>query len=155
MLRYSRGAPGSYDHRRWAVTYFGTGNVDRSGCLGDGASWVGLPQPKRPRDNSCGQRVSWKHDIRACQFNVMPGMSGKILGYRPIPSNSKPYAARQNYGQKESLRYEESPNGLLCSVFAQKFLVNRDPVNALLGKLKCCKENGVHDTRTAHGHAET
>jgi hypothetical protein len=41
------------------------------------------------------------------------------------------------------------------SVFAQKLFVERHPVDALLGKLKRCKENSINDTRAAHGHTET
>lgn len=50
-------------------------------------------------------------------------------------------------------RWYKSINAFISS--AQELLVDFHTVNALLGKLKCSKENGVHNAGPRHRDAQT
>jgi hypothetical protein len=78
----------------------------------------------------------------------------KLLYLLPKPLTPTPYpmhAVRSRRTPKMKTKKVSMRVGL---VLAQKFLVDRHAVDALLGKLKCGEENSVDDTRSRHGHAE-
>jgi hypothetical protein len=52
---------------------------------------------------------------------------------------------------KETIALDQ---GSLKAVLAQKLFIDCHPIDALLRKLECGKENSIYNARSAHRHAE-
>lgn len=82
---------------------------------------------------------------------LCPVRFNSTLGYMiPILTNSMPYAASHNHGQKEQKGRKkyvtpQPAKRVSGSAFAQKLFVDRHPVDTLLGEFERCKENGIND----------